>query len=56
MRRAIVEVLGADGSDGDFGVEFTEQVVGNGSPLDSPLREAIDGWIAANDPGAVPSR
>jgi acetylornithine deacetylase/succinyl-diaminopimelate desuccinylase-like protein len=50
--RAIVEVLGSDG-DGGFRVEFTEQVVGNGSPPDSPLREAIDGWIADNDPGAV---
>jgi len=48
VRRAIREVLGSDG----FVVEFTEQVVGNGSALDSPLREAIDGWIAANDPGA----
>jgi acetylornithine deacetylase/succinyl-diaminopimelate desuccinylase-like protein len=52
VRRAIVEVLGSDG-DGDFAVEFTERVVGNGSPLDSPLREAIDGWVAANDPDAV---
>jgi acetylornithine deacetylase/succinyl-diaminopimelate desuccinylase-like protein len=55
VRRAIVEVLGADGSgaaDG-FRVEFTEQVVGNGSPPDSPLRAAIDGWIVDNDPGAV---
>lgn len=50
VRRAIAEVLGPE--DG-FRVEFTERVVGNGSPLDSPLREAIDGWIAANDPGAV---
>ena len=49
VQRAITEVLGAP--DG-FRVEFTEQVVGNGSPLDSPLREAIDGWIAENDPGA----
>jgi acetylornithine deacetylase/succinyl-diaminopimelate desuccinylase-like protein len=55
VRRAIVEVLGSDGSDGGdgFAVEFTEQVVGNGSPADSPLRDAIDVWIADNDPGAV---
>jgi acetylornithine deacetylase/succinyl-diaminopimelate desuccinylase-like protein len=53
VRRAIVEVLGSDGSDGAFRVEFTEQVVGNGSALDSPLRDAIDSWIADNDPGAV---
>jgi len=50
VRRAIAEVLG---SDGGFRVEFTEQVVGNGSPPDSPLREAIDEWLADNDPGAV---
>jgi acetylornithine deacetylase/succinyl-diaminopimelate desuccinylase-like protein len=53
VRRAIVDVLGSDGSDGAFRVEYTERVVGNGSPPDSPLRDAIDGWIAANDPGAV---
>ncbi len=54
VRRAMREVLGSDGADGSgFRVEFTERVVGNGSPLDSPLREAIDGWIAANDPGAA---
>ncbi|MGN6187547.1 MAG: M20/M25/M40 family metallo-hydrolase [Conexibacter sp.] len=54
VRRAIHEVLGDGGGDGSgFRVEFTEQVVGNGSPADSPLREAIDGWIAENDPGAV---
>ncbi|HKG38280.1 MAG TPA: M20/M25/M40 family metallo-hydrolase [Conexibacter sp.] len=51
VHRAIVEVLGAP-EDNGFAVEFTEQVVGNGSALDSPLREAIDGWIEANDPGA----
>jgi acetylornithine deacetylase/succinyl-diaminopimelate desuccinylase-like protein len=53
VHHAIEEVLGSDGSGGGFRVEFTEQVVGNGSPSDSPLRDAIDGWIAANDPGAV---
>jgi acetylornithine deacetylase/succinyl-diaminopimelate desuccinylase-like protein len=54
VRRAIVEVLGADGRDGSgFRVEFTERVVGNGSALDSPLRDAIDGWIAEHDAGAT---
>src|SRR5215212_1775317 len=54
VRRAMIEVLGSEGGDGDgFRVEFTEQVVGNGSPLASPLRDAIDGWVADNDPGAV---
>jgi acetylornithine deacetylase/succinyl-diaminopimelate desuccinylase-like protein len=52
VRRAIAEVLGMGGDGVDFRISFDEQVVGNRSPLDSPLREAIDGWIAANDPGA----
>lgn len=54
VRRAIAEVIGPPAPDGSgFRVEFTEQVVGNGSPPDSPLRDAIDSWIAANDPGAA---
>ena len=48
VQRAIAEVLGQDG----FRVDFDERVVGNRSPLDSPLRAAIDAWIAVNDPGA----
>jgi acetylornithine deacetylase/succinyl-diaminopimelate desuccinylase-like protein len=56
VRGAIAEVLGSPDGDGSgtagFRVEFTEQVVGNGSPPDSPLRDAIDAWIDANDPGA----
>ncbi|MFI5005091.1 MAG: M20/M25/M40 family metallo-hydrolase, partial [Solirubrobacterales bacterium] len=35
-----------------FQIEFTERVVGNRSPVDSPLMEAISGWIAERDPGA----
>ncbi len=55
VRRAMVEVLGSDGSDdaAGFRVELTEQVVGNGSRIDSPLRAAIDDWIADHDPGAT---
>jgi len=52
VRGAIAEVLGSADSDGGFRIEFTEQVVGNGSPPASPLRDAIDGWIGENDPGA----
>jgi len=52
VQRAIHEVLGSP-EEGGFAVEFTEQVVGNGSPPASPLRAAIDAWIADNDPGAV---
>ncbi len=46
VREAISEVLGEDG----FHVDFTECMVGNGSPLQSPLRDAITAWIAEHDP------
>ena len=63
VREALAEVLGDDGLDsGEDGsgsgssapwrIEFTEQVVGNRSPVDSPLMDAISGWIAEQDPGA----
>jgi acetylornithine deacetylase/succinyl-diaminopimelate desuccinylase-like protein len=43
------EVLGdVDG----LQIEFLEQVVGNRSPLESALMDAIDGWVTDNDPGA----
>jgi acetylornithine deacetylase/succinyl-diaminopimelate desuccinylase-like protein len=38
--------------EGDYSVEFSEGVVGNSSPLDSPLSGAIRGWIEEVDPGA----
>ncbi|HEV2775278.1 MAG TPA: peptidase dimerization domain-containing protein, partial [Solirubrobacteraceae bacterium] len=44
----IREVLGEDG----YRLEFTERVIGNASPPRSPLMDAIEGWIATNDPGA----
>ena len=46
----IAHVLGADGR--DFEIEFTEKVMGNSSPTASPLMDAIDRWVQANDPGA----
>ncbi|MGH2854631.1 MAG: M20/M25/M40 family metallo-hydrolase, partial [Solirubrobacteraceae bacterium] len=36
----------------DFHIEFTERVVGNSSPADSPLMDAISAWVASRDPGA----
>jgi acetylornithine deacetylase/succinyl-diaminopimelate desuccinylase-like protein len=54
VRAGIAEVLG----DGDAGaepawrIEFTEKVVGNRSPLSSPLMDAISTWLAERDPGA----
>jgi len=48
VRRRIAEVLGPDG----YEIEFTELVVGNGSPVDSPLMDVIRGWIAEQEPDA----
>ena len=44
-----------DGVDG-IELEFTEAVVGNRSPIDTPLMSAIADWVGAEDPGgeAVP--
>jgi acetylornithine deacetylase/succinyl-diaminopimelate desuccinylase-like protein len=49
VRRGISEVLGEQG----FGIEFTEQVVGNRSPMDSDLMKIIERWIAEHDAGAT---
>jgi acetylornithine deacetylase/succinyl-diaminopimelate desuccinylase-like protein len=38
--------------EGDYEVEFSEAVVGNSSPMDSPLADAIRGWLADADPEA----
>ncbi len=50
VRRQAEAVLG--GPNG-YSLEFTEHVVGNRSPSDSPLRDAIADWLAENDPGAT---
>lgn len=49
VRRGIAEVLGEEG----FRIEFTEQVVGNRSPIESGLMDAIETWIGEHDPGAA---
>ena len=51
VRRGIAEVLGEE-SDGGWHLDFTEQVVGNSSPLRSELMDTIAAWIAERDPGA----
>ncbi len=51
VRRRIAHVLGGD-ADKTYEIEFTEQVTGNASPVDSPLMDAIDRWIKTNDSGA----
>jgi acetylornithine deacetylase/succinyl-diaminopimelate desuccinylase-like protein len=48
VRRRVRELLGDDG----YALEFTEKVVGNASPADTPLMDALRGWIAREDPEA----
>jgi acetylornithine deacetylase/succinyl-diaminopimelate desuccinylase-like protein len=48
-KQAIEQVLG--GLEG-LHIDFTERITGNRSPMASPLMEALDRWISANDPGA----
>jgi acetylornithine deacetylase/succinyl-diaminopimelate desuccinylase-like protein len=50
VRRGIAEVFKEDEKGGR--VEFTERVVGNRSPIDTPLMQAIGDWVAKHDPGA----
>ncbi len=48
VREKVADLLGA----GDWEMEFAETVVGNRSPSDTPLAEAIREWLAEADPGA----
>jgi acetylornithine deacetylase/succinyl-diaminopimelate desuccinylase-like protein len=50
VRRRIAQVLGDEND--HLRVEFTEQVVGNASPVQSELMTVIDRWISEHDPGA----
>ena len=47
--KRIMEVL--EGGNG-LSVDFTEAIVGNRSPVESPLHDAIAGWLAEHDEGA----
>jgi acetylornithine deacetylase/succinyl-diaminopimelate desuccinylase-like protein len=47
---AIEEVLGPPGP---YRLEWTERVMGNRSPIDSPLTDFIRRWIAEQDPAAI---
>ncbi|MFL5823776.1 MAG: M20/M25/M40 family metallo-hydrolase [Solirubrobacteraceae bacterium] len=49
-RQRVQEVLG-DAMDG-LELEFAEQVVGNQSPVQTDLMEAISGWVSRSDPEA----
>ena len=46
---AIEEVIGPPGP---YRLEWTERVMGNRSPIDSPLSDFIRGWVAGQDPSA----
>lgn len=48
-RRDLAALIGDQG----YEVEFSEAVVGNSSPLSSPLADAIGGWLEEADPGAA---
>jgi acetylornithine deacetylase/succinyl-diaminopimelate desuccinylase-like protein len=48
VRERISSVLG----DGDYEIEFTEEVVGNRSDFAGPLAEAVTEWVAEAEPGA----
>jgi acetylornithine deacetylase/succinyl-diaminopimelate desuccinylase-like protein len=50
VSRGVEQVLG--GIDG-LRIEFTEQIVGNRSPMESALRDALGEWVAQRDPGAA---
>ncbi|HWY89776.1 MAG TPA: M20/M25/M40 family metallo-hydrolase [Solirubrobacteraceae bacterium] len=57
VRRALAEVMDPhppDEADSHptFQIEFTERVVGNRSPMASPLMDAISEWVSERDPGA----
>ncbi len=49
-RARVAEVLGDQL--GSLELAFTETVVGNASPVRTPLMAAIERWIASADPGA----
>jgi acetylornithine deacetylase/succinyl-diaminopimelate desuccinylase-like protein len=46
--KRIREVLG----DGDYEIEFSEKVIGNQSPVESPLMDVIKNWVASVEPDA----
>jgi acetylornithine deacetylase/succinyl-diaminopimelate desuccinylase-like protein len=51
VRAGLVEVLG-DEAEGGWRIEFTEEVVGNRSPMESELTDVLRDLLAERDPGA----
>jgi acetylornithine deacetylase/succinyl-diaminopimelate desuccinylase-like protein len=49
-QRRMAEVL--DGLGDGYDVTWLEEVVGNGSPTESPLMDALRRWVGEEDPGA----
>ncbi len=43
---------GFTGPEDAYTIEFTERIVGNRSPVQSPLMDAISEWVSEQDPGA----
>src|ERR1700730_5699817 len=48
VRQGLAEVLGEENG-AAWRIEFTEQVPGNGSPIQSQLMETISEWVTAHD-------
>jgi acetylornithine deacetylase/succinyl-diaminopimelate desuccinylase-like protein len=49
VREAVAEVIDTDG----WTLDFDEQVIGNRSPAESPLMDAIRGFVEREHPGAL---
>ncbi len=50
VRERVAAVLG----EGEYEIEFVENVVGNRSDYDGPLADVIEAWVAEVEPGAEP--
>ena len=51
VRHRITELLGDEGA-GGYGIEFSEQVVGNSSPSDSRLASMLRDFVERTEPDA----
>ncbi len=51
VRARVADALG-DPAERGYELELLERVVGNGSPVDTPLMDAIAGWVAGQEPQA----
>jgi acetylornithine deacetylase/succinyl-diaminopimelate desuccinylase-like protein len=49
--RALARIRGVLGDDG-YELDWDRVVVGNRSPMESPLMDAIEGWVERTEPGA----